>query len=277
MTDELSKSSPTISIKWTQLISPFRISRLHTQASTSMAAPHLLSLPGELRNQIYAYCYETAPPTEGQFDFLSLTQTCQQLRAEFRPLHMIENRLSIPFSRTAQYLAAFIPQPGPNSLANFMVSLPLYMECKADLIPLVHVSLLAPRAKYKWQMTERRTRTTPANGIPVIVSVLDVCYNFIRTLASGLDCVAKLEMRLPHAVKLGDGKVQEFHITFKQGVREEWMDGRARSVQDTKIMMWLGSSRLLALSDVGMRVKGFLDAVEGTGPQPHWNVTCYCE
>lgn len=212
-----------------------------------MDAPHLLSLPGELRNHIYACCHENHTRTEGRFDFLGLTQTCQQLRTEFRPLHMIENRLYISFSRTAQYIAAFIPQPGPTSLANFVLFLPLYMEYKADLIPLVHLSRLAPNAKYKWLMTERRTGATPANGTPVIIRVVDMCYNFIRTLTSEFDCVAKLKMRLPHPVKLGDRGVQEFHITFKQGAREECMDGRARSVQDTKIMMWLRSSRLLGL------------------------------
>ncbi|KAF2832702.1 hypothetical protein CC86DRAFT_462926 [Ophiobolus disseminans] len=90
------------------------------QLSAEVSA--LLSLPGERRNKIYALCTEPAvslhdiknirivDPIIGRIvppQFLALTQTCKQLRAEFRPIYMNVNVGVIPLETLPDYLAAF--------------------------------------------------------------------------------------------------------------------------------------------------------------------------
>ena len=85
----------------------------------------LLDLSPELRNHVYEYAVEDFAdprfahrdlgPTQIKrfnplkWDFFALTQTCRQIRAEYRPLWFRESRIFVCFRRLNRFIETFLP------------------------------------------------------------------------------------------------------------------------------------------------------------------------
>ncbi|KAF2792527.1 hypothetical protein K505DRAFT_362839 [Melanomma pulvis-pyrius CBS 109.77] len=148
----------------------------------------LLSLPGEIRNLVYAYAvekevpeneYYTAPhiitlnpPPPPHHDeppstpllpirqWWRLTQVCKQMRYEFYPLYMRRTEVRIRFRDSLQYLRTFFPTEGKdtNRIAayngNFKIMVEeMRGEKKLDILPLIKLCVRAPRVKCCFEST----------------------------------------------------------------------------------------------------------------------------
>ncbi|KAF2846254.1 hypothetical protein T440DRAFT_558398 [Plenodomus tracheiphilus IPT5] len=95
------------------------IKATHGTSNLEPHLPHLqsesrdtsvLTLPGELRNRIYEYCTNGSPLTmthqsglrDNTRQFRGLTQTCRQIREEYRPLYMSRNVMKFHDIKTLQ-------------------------------------------------------------------------------------------------------------------------------------------------------------------------------
>jgi hypothetical protein len=298
-------------------------------APNTMDNFQLLSLPGELLNQIFNYCQETIPfyenDDESWFDalylhhepssskparliqdrrqFFGLTQTCRKLRAEFRPLYMAQTQVYIKLQEVSNYMEAFLPSTNMAATqchqANFVILVPMALEHKVDLIPLIELRLHAPHVKFFFCVplsTNTHTLsglTSDPTGSKATLRVIQTCIfpdtvdirpspfeslpsRSVKQLGSLVQSIERLELRIPTPSMFGSYP-QELHITFNKDVYETWMDGALRTIQDMKVMIWLGSSSFLQFSEFGKQLRTLLDAMAHAGGSHKWIVRTVCE
>jgi hypothetical protein len=74
-------------------------------ARTFPDATSVLNSPLELRNRVYSYAAERRYQTR---HFLALTQTCKQIRVEFRPIYL-QSGIHLTLSKLLPFLDVFLP------------------------------------------------------------------------------------------------------------------------------------------------------------------------
>jgi hypothetical protein len=263
-----------------------------TIVDNTMNNLQLLSLPGELLNHIFSYCHENvsvfenddvswndvlylqhAPSSpkparlvQDRRQFFGLTQTCRKLRAEFRPLYMSQTQVCIKLQQVLDYMATFIPttdlEATQGSHANFVIIVPVALEHKVDLIPLVKFRLHAPHVKFFFH----GPLSTPhpllglsfdPDGSKATVRALRTCVfpnsidvhpalfgsrpsSSVEQLSLLVQSIERLELRIPTSSRFSSYP-RELHLTFKKDVYETWMDNSLRTTYELKVMMWLAS------------------------------------
>ncbi|KAF2731989.1 hypothetical protein EJ04DRAFT_554361 [Polyplosphaeria fusca] len=141
-----------------------------TEASRTNAKTHFLSLPGELRNRIYAYCIEdpsavfelswkdsdtcNARPLENEREFFSLTQSCRQIRTEFLAKWTAHAQIRINIQCAKEFLDTFVFSLSKQGLRSTMTLVvdashvwSFYTRSPGlgvDLIPLIKSTEIAP-------------------------------------------------------------------------------------------------------------------------------------
>jgi hypothetical protein len=98
----------------------------------------------------------------------------------------------------------------------------------------------------------------------------------VEQLGSLVQYIERLEIRIP-TPSIFSSYPRELHINFKKDVYETWMDGALRTIQDVKVMMWLGSRSFLEFSEIGKQTRGLLDTVEAVSRPHKWIVRAVCE
>ncbi|KAF2024500.1 hypothetical protein EK21DRAFT_117696 [Setomelanomma holmii] len=128
----------------------------------------LLTIPGEIRNKIYAYCTEDRVLVlllryEGQHyagDFRSLTQVCRQLRDEFRPLYQRLTTIRPYFpDLQKRYIEAFYPWASPDVMVKCQGNLviPLYHsvvdpeDLNMNIAPVLRHTAFLPQVRFRFE------------------------------------------------------------------------------------------------------------------------------
>jgi hypothetical protein len=192
-----------------------------------------------LRNKIYAFCTEPdispGSPEESTHDtprsqFLALTQTCKQLKSEFRPVYMRTGVGFVPIELLPRYLAAFDPLVN-TGYDNIIITVPHQMDHAVRISPHLHTGGHVPNVRWVY------SKYPDFLGGPLDKRRGELLSRLIFSTAFGPD-VDKVELFLrlvpPHGSlcacdKEIDGKLE---ITFKKCDKQKWMDRVFRRVPD---------------------------------------------
>jgi len=197
----------------------------------------------ELRNKIYTFCAEPDPysdipchriaePTAAArqfvsaypFHFLALTHACKQLRLEFRPIWMRENKRAVNLERLPQYLHIFFPSPLDATMhGTFVIVVRDDMESSIDVTPLLALRSRAPKVEF----TFRSAHVRPTSRQMQANQRLDIFNRVLFSLghASLIGKMSRIDLRFQTYEVFHTSRPKGFlNIWYNKGVEELWMD-----------------------------------------------------
>jgi len=124
----------------------------------------LLKLSGEIRNHIYGLCEETRPIylkivhrhqtsslANQQRKYFSLTQVCQQIRSEFRPIYFKKTENWISLGCFEWFEADFLRPVPLNAIIKIDIRVPLrHSNLSVDILPIIKFCKANPNLDIKF-------------------------------------------------------------------------------------------------------------------------------